>query len=91
MTKADLVDAVKNTRGINLTRKETEAVINAVFDVLAVALRRHKKFTFPGFGRFLVRHNKARVGSDPRTGDSIRIRSSKSVAFKAAPKLRNSL
>lgn len=89
MTKAEFIDAVKNTRGVNLTRKETEACVNAVFDVLSVALKKHKKFTVPGFGRFSVHTQKARVGRDPRTQEKIHIRASKNVTFKAAPKLKN--
>ena len=91
MTKAEFIDAVRHARGVDLTRREAELVVNTVFDVLAVALRRHKKFTFPGFGRFLVTQNRARMGTDPRNGEPIRIKASKSVVFKAAPGLRNSL
>lgn len=91
MTKAEFIDAVKNARGVDLTRRETEVVVNAMFDVLAVALRRHKKFTFPGFGRFDVRSLSARVARDPRTQDEIRVKASKTVAFKAAPKLRKTV
>ena len=85
MTKAEFIDAVKNTRGVNLTRRETEAVINAVFETLTVTLRRHKKFTFPGFGRFEVRNLAARIARDPRTQESIRAKASKTVSFKPAP------
>ena len=91
MTKAEFVDAVKNTRGVNLTRREVEHVVNVVFDVLAVAIRRHKRFTFPGFGRFTVRTNKAREARDPRTQEPVRVKASRSVIFKAAPRLRGSL
>ena len=91
MTKSELIEQVRKTRGVDLTRKQAEAVVNAVFDVLGLALRRHKKFTIPGFGRFLVRHHKARIGTDPRTQESITIRATKSVAFKASPKLRSIL
>ncbi len=91
MTKAEFIDAVKNSRGIDLTRRETEQVINVVFDVLSTALRKHKKFTFPGFGRFMVSHHKARMGRDPRTQEPIVIKATKSVVFKAAPRLRNIL
>ncbi len=91
MTKAEFIDAVKNARGVNLTRRETEIVVNTVFDVLTTAIRKHKKFTFPGFGRFMVSHHKARMGRDPRTQERIAIKATKSVVFKAAPRLRNNL
>ena len=91
MTKAEFIDAVKNARGIDLTRKETETVVNAVFEVLGTAIRRDKKFTFPGFGRFAVRAYKARNGRDPRTQEEIRIPARKTVAFNPSPKLKRLL
>ncbi len=91
VTKAQFIDEVKNTRGIDLTRKQTEEVVNAVFDVLAMAIRRDKKFTFPGFGAFAVRTRKARPGRDPRTQEIIQLKATKTVAFRPAPKFRNIL
>lgn len=91
MTKAELIDAVKNSRSVTLTRKDTEVVVNAVFDALSAAIRKDKKFTFPGFGRFEVRAYKSRPGRDPRTQEEIQIRARKTVAFRPAPKLKNSL
>ncbi len=91
MTKAQFIDEVKNTRGIDLTRKQTEAVVNAVFDVLTVAIRRDKKFTFPGFGAFELRTRKARPGRDPRNQQIIQLKATKTVAFRPAPKFRNIL
>lgn len=91
MTKAEFIDAVKKRRGVNLTRRQTEEVVNAVFDVLALTLRRHKRFTFPGFGRFAVTTRKARMGTDPRNQEAIRVPATRSVTFKPAPKLRGSL
>ena len=91
MTKAELINEIKNSRGIHLTRRETEAVVNTLFDVLATAIRRHKKFTYPGFGAFVVRTRRSREGRDPRTQEPIAIKSSKTVAFKPAPKLKGSL
>ena len=91
MTKAEFIDKVKNSRGIDLTRKDTEKVINTVFDVLSASVRRHKKFTLPGFGTFMVRTRKARKGRDPRTQEVIHIKATKTVAFKPSPKFKNSL
>ncbi|HIA01899.1 MAG TPA: HU family DNA-binding protein [Myxococcales bacterium] len=91
MTKAEFIDEVKNRRDIHLTRKQTEHVINTVFDVLSQTIRRQKKFTFPGFGVFVVRSRKARTGRDPRNQQLIQLKATKTVAFRPAPKLKNSL
>lgn len=91
MTKAQFIDEVKYSRGVDLTRKQTEIVVNAVFDTLSASIRRDKKFTFPGFGVFQVRTRKARSGRDPRTQELIQLKATKTVAFRPAPKFRNVL
>jgi DNA-binding protein HU-beta len=91
MTKAEFIDEIKNRRDINLTRSQTEAVVNAMFEVLSQTIRRHKKFTMPGFGVFVVRTRKARMGRDPRNQQPIQLKPSKTVAFRPSPKLKDSL
>jgi len=92
MTKAEFIDAVqKAVKGIDLSKKETEEVVNCVFDVLAKAIKKDKRFAYPGFGTFSVRNRRARTGRNPRTGEPIKIKASKTVAFKPAPKFKNML
>ena len=50
-----------------------------------------QRFSYPGFGTFLVRNRKARKGRNPQTGAEIQIKASKTVGFKPAPKLKNLL
>jgi len=91
MTKNELIEAVKNTKGLELTKKQTEAVVAAVFETVGAAIKKNKRFSFPGFGTFTVRQRKARVGQNPRTHAKINIKASKTVGFKPAPKLKGSL
>lgn len=91
MTKADLIEEVRNAKGIDLTKKETEAVVSAVFEAIRGAIKKDKRFSFPGFGTFSVRQRKPRKGRNPRTGASITIKASKTVGFKPAPKLKSVL
>lgn len=91
MTKAELIDAVRNAKGVELNKKQTEAVVNAVFDAVTDAVKKEKRFSFPGFGTFTVRQRKARKGRNPRTGAVINIKASKTVGFKPAPRLKEGL
>jgi len=91
MTKAQLIQEIQNAKGVELTKKQTEAVLSAVFDAMRVAIKKDKRFSFPGFGTFTVRTRKERKGRNPRTGASIKIKASKTVGFKPAPKLKHSL
>ena len=91
MTKAELLEEVKGAKGVDLTKKQTEAVLNSVFEAVRIAVKRDKRFSFPGFGTFTVRARKPRKGRNPRTGAPITIKASKTVGFKPAPKLKSVL
>jgi len=92
MTKAEFVDAVqKATKGATLSKRETEEVLDCMFDVLCKAIKKDKRFAYPGFGTFSVRNRKARSGRNPRTGEPIKIKASKTVVFKPSPRLKNML
>ncbi len=91
MTKAELIDKVAETKGLDLSKKAVGEVLDAGFDNIAKAIKRDRRFSYPGFGTFSVRSRKARVGRNPQTGAEIRIKASKTVGFKPAPGLKNSL
>ena len=55
------------------------------------AIKKEKRFAYPSFGTFTVRTRKARKGRNPQTGEEIKIKASKTVGFKPAPTLKNSL
>ena len=92
MTKAEFVDAVqKGAKGMTLSKRETEELVDCMFEVLAKSIKKDRRFAFPGFGTFTVRNRKARTGRNPRTGETIKIKASRSVSFKVAPKLKGML
>lgn len=92
MTKAEFVDAIqKAAKGSTLSKRETEDLVDSIFDVLSKSIKKDKRFAFPGFGTFSVRSRKARSGRNPRTGETIKIKASKTVSFKPAPKLKTML
>ncbi len=47
--------------------------------------------TLVGFGTLCVRHRKARAGRNPKTGESLHIKASKVVAFKAGKTLKDAV
>lgn len=93
MTKAALVDKVVSgvSKKVDISKKAAAEVIDTLFAEVANAIRKEKRFSFPGFGTFSVRSRKGRKGRNPRTGEEIRIKPSKTVAFKAAPQLKKKL
>ena len=90
MTKADLIEKVHAKFDGAYSKKQVGELIETVFDAAGEAVR-DGRFSYPGFGTFSVKTRKAREGRNPRTGKAIKIAESKSVSFKAAPKLKESL
>ena len=89
MTKSDLIDSINNN--IGGIKKDTGLGVQAIFDTLTGAIKDDGKFSYPGFGTFTLKHRAARQGRNPQTGDTIQIKASKNVGFKAAPGLKNLL
>ena len=94
MTKFELINAVNSAaeeKGIDITKKDTGDLIDAIFEVVSQAVKDEGRFSYPNFGTFTVKERKARQGRNPRTGDVIEIPASKTVNFKPAPTLKDLL
>ena len=89
MTKGQFIDQIAGAGG--LSKKDTEAILAAAFATVGKAVREEKRFSYPGFGTFTLQERSARKGRNPRTGDDIQIKASRTVGFKPAPALKDSL
>ena len=74
-----------------LSKKDTEAILQAAFATMSQAIREDKRFSYPRFGTFALRERTARQGRNPNTGETMAIKASRSVGFKPAPALKGSL
>ena len=81
MNKSELVASVAEVA--ELTKKDAEKAVNAVFASVQKALVEDDKVQIIGFGTFEVRTRAARKGRNPQTGDTIEIPASKNPVFKA--------
>ncbi|MBT3980949.1 MAG: integration host factor subunit beta [Nitrospina sp.] len=86
MTKADLVEKV--SQQINLTKKQTEVVVNTVFQSITESLENGKGVEIRGFGSFRIRERNARVGRNPKSGEAVDVPAKKVPFFKAGKELR---
>lgn len=86
MTKADLIEVV--AKKANLTSKAARESVQAVFSVITDALKKGDKVVVTGFGTFMVRSRKSRVGRNPQTGDPINIGARKTPGFTAGKALK---
>lgn len=89
MTKAELIDIVADQAG--LTKADTTRVYDAIFEAITKSLKKEGRFAVSGFGTFEVRKRAARKGRNPQTGEAIKIKASKSVGFKQAAALKESV
>jgi integration host factor subunit beta len=87
MTKADLVDHV--TQAAELSRKDSETVIDIVFDSIVKSLRAGDKIEIRGFGSFRSRQRKARVGRNPKTGERVEVPPKTVPYFKPSKELKD--
>lgn len=90
MTKAELLETISK-KNPELTKKQVALVIDQVFTTMATSIKRKGRAAYPGFGSFELRRRKARKGRNPQTGESIRIKASKTVGFKPAKALKERL
>jgi DNA-binding protein HU-beta len=86
MTKAELINVV--ARAAKMSKRGAGGAIDATFDALARAIKKDKRFQVPAFGTFSVKSRKARIGRNPRTGEVINIKASRTVRFKPSPSLK---
>lgn len=87
MTKADLIEEV--SRVVELTRKDSEIVVETIFDSIVHSLRAGDKIEIRGFGSFRTRQRNPRVGRNPKTGDRVEVPAKKIPFFKPSKELKD--
>lgn len=86
MTKADIVERVYQK--IGFSKKEASELVEMVFGELKNRLCRGDKVKISGFGNFVVREKKERVGRNPQTGDQIKISARRVLTFRPSQVLK---
>ena len=89
MNKAELIAAAAEQAG--LSKKDTEAAINAAIDAIVASLKQGDKVQLVGFGAFEVKARAARIGRNPRTKEQIEIPASKIPVFKPGKALKDTV
>ena len=87
MTKADLVEEVAKVT--ELTRKDSEVIVDTLFESVIKALRDGDKLEVRGFGSFRVRQRNARVGRNPKTGEKVEVPAKRVPYFKPSKELKD--
>jgi integration host factor subunit beta len=87
MTKRGIIEELL-TRHKNSTHRESETIVNVMFDEMAKALARGARIEIRGFGSFGVKKRRAREGRNPKTGAAVRVEAKRIPFFRAGKELK---
>ena len=88
MTKADLVEIVYEKIG-GLSKKESQDIVEAIFETMKASLKEGEKIKISGFGNFTLRDKRPRKGRNPQTGDDIQITARRVLTFRPSQILKS--
>ena len=89
MNKTQLIDAIATEAG--LTKVDAKKAVDAFIKTTGEQLKDGEKIALVGFGTFSVSERSARVGRNPKTGESIDIPGKKRIKFNPSRQFKNSL
>ena len=87
LTKADLIEEV--LRITELPRKESETIVETIFDSIIESLQNGDKIEIRGFGSFRIRQRNPRIGRNPKTGERVEVPAKRVPYFKPSKELRD--
>ncbi len=89
MTKADIVETIYEK--IGFSKKESADIVELVFDTIKETLEKGEKIKISGFGNFVVRAKRPRIGRNPQTGEEIEISARRVLTFRPSQVLKAAL
>ncbi|MGI9374423.1 MAG: integration host factor subunit beta [Hyphomicrobiales bacterium] len=90
MIKSELIQQIAQDNP-HLFQRDVERIINTIFEEIGAALSRGDRVELRGFGAFSVKERNARVGRNPRTGESVEVDAKRVPFFKTGKELRDRL
>ncbi len=89
MTKVELIE--KMAKDADISKAAAQKSMDSFMDGIKKALKKGNKVTLVGFGTFSVAKRAARKGRNPQTGETIKIKASKSPKFKAGKAFKDAM
>lgn len=89
MTKAEITERIFNKVGFS--KKESADIVELVFATIKETLEKGDKIKISGFGNFVVREKRPRVGRNPQTGEEIEISARRVITFRPSQVLKSAL
>lgn len=89
LTKAEIAGAINRKVGISQTT--SLEIVQAILDAMASAMEGGQNVKIAGFGTFLLRDKRARVGRNPKTGDEAPISARRVLTFRPSQGLKDQI
>lgn len=89
MTKAEIIEQIYEKVGFS--KKESAEIVELVFDTMKETLEKGEKIKISGFGNFVVRKKRPRLGRNPQTGEAIEISARRVLTFRPSQVLKVAL
>ena len=86
LTKTALVRQLAEK--LELTNKQTATFLDLLAETAVKETKKNGEFTIPGIGKLVKAERKARLGRNPQTGETIKIKATKKIAFRASKDLK---
>lgn len=90
MIRSELIQIIAD-QNPHLFQRDVERIVNKVFDEITTAMANGDRVELRGFGAFSVKKRDARVGRNPRTGESVSVNEKHVPFFKTGKLLRDRL
>jgi integration host factor subunit beta len=90
MIKSELIQRLAE-RNPHLYQRDVERIVSTIFDEITAALSRGDRVELRGFGAFSVKRRPARIGRNPRTGESVHVAEKHVPFFKSGKEIRERL
>ena len=90
MIRSELIQRISDENP-HLYQRDVERIVNTIFDEVTNAMSRGDRVELRGFGAFSVKKRDARVGRNPRTGESVEVEEKYVPFFKTGKLLRDRL
>jgi len=89
MNKTELTETIADQAG--LTKADAGRALDAMIGAISKTLKKGDTVSLIGFGTFSVKKRAARTGRNPATGETIRIKASKTPSFKAGKAFKDAI
>ncbi|MDG1104278.1 MAG: integration host factor subunit beta [Ascidiaceihabitans sp.] len=90
MIRSELIQKIAEENP-HLYQRDVERIVNTIFDEVTSAMSRGDRVELRGFGAFSVKQRDARVGRNPRTGETVSVKEKHVPFFKTGKLLRDRL